>query len=82
MKKEVIVLVLGLLLAQAANPQSSAPASAQSAAAPAQANASVPTGKTAGEVMKNVQVLKYVPASQWNSVMAFVAGSLGVTCEH
>ena len=38
--------------------------------------------KTAGEVMKNVQVLKDAPASEWNSVMFFIAGSLGVGCEH
>lgn len=39
-------------------------------------------GKTAGEVFKNVQVLKRVPADQWFGTMAFIAGSLGVTCDH
>ncbi len=38
--------------------------------------------KTAGEVFKNVQVLKRVPANQWFDTMAFIAGSLGVTCDH
>jgi hypothetical protein len=38
--------------------------------------------KTAGETMKNVQVLKEVPASEWSNVMFFIAGSLGVGCEH
>jgi hypothetical protein len=38
--------------------------------------------KTAAEVFKNIQVLKRVPADQWFDTMAFIAGSLGVTCEH
>jgi hypothetical protein len=38
--------------------------------------------KTAGEAMKNVQVLKDIPASELNNVMFFIAGSLGVGCEH
>jgi hypothetical protein len=38
--------------------------------------------KTAGEAMKNVQVLKDIPASEWNNVMFFISGSLGVGCEH
>ena len=84
MKKEVIVLALEILLAQAATAQSSAAPAAPKPVTvlAAQTNASVPAMKTAGEVMKNVQVLRDVPASQWNSVMAFVAGSLGVSCEH
>jgi len=38
--------------------------------------------KTAGEEFKNIQVLKRVPADQWFDTMAFIAGSLGVTCDH
>ena len=38
--------------------------------------------KTAGEEFKNVQVLKRAPADQWFDTMAFIAGSLGVTCDH
>lgn len=38
--------------------------------------------KTAGEAFKNIQVLKRVPADQWFDTMAFIAGSLGVTCDH
>jgi photosynthetic reaction center cytochrome c subunit len=38
--------------------------------------------KTAAEAFKNVQVLKRVPAEQWFDTMAFIAGSLGVTCDH
>ena len=38
--------------------------------------------KSAGEAMKNVQVLKDVPASEWNNVMFFISGSLGVGCQH
>src|SRR3984957_6300954 len=38
--------------------------------------------KTAAEAFKNIQVLKRVPADQWFGTMAFIAGSLGVTCEH
>ena len=38
--------------------------------------------KTAAEEFKNVQVLKRVPADQWFDTMAFIAGSLGVTCDH
>lgn len=36
--------------------------------------------KTAGEVYKNIQVLKDVPAEQWDRIMATFAGSLGVKC--
>jgi hypothetical protein len=38
--------------------------------------------KTAGEAFKNVQVLKRAPADTWFDTMAFIAGSLGVTCDH
>ena len=38
--------------------------------------------KTAGEAFKNVQVLKRAPADNWFDTMAFIAGSLGVTCDH
>src|SRR5947207_8196130 len=38
--------------------------------------------KTAAEAFKNVQVLKRVPADKWFDTMAFIAGSLGVTCDH
>src|SRR5262245_55047841 len=38
--------------------------------------------KTAAEEFKNIQVLKRVPADQWFDTMAFIAGSLGVTCDH
>jgi hypothetical protein len=38
--------------------------------------------KTAGEAFKNVQVLKRARADQWFDTMAFIAGSLGVTCDH
>src|SRR4051812_13715299 len=37
-------------------------------------------GKTAGEVGKNVQVLKDLPADQLNPTMRFFAYSLGVEC--
>jgi len=40
------------------------------------------TVKTAAEAFKNVQVLKRVPEAQWFDTMAFIAGSLGVTCDH
>lgn len=38
--------------------------------------------KTAAEAFKNIQVLKDVPEDQWYDTMAFIAGSLGVTCDH
>jgi len=38
--------------------------------------------KTAGEAFKNIQVLKDVPEDKWFDTMAFIAGSLGVTCDH
>jgi photosynthetic reaction center cytochrome c subunit len=38
--------------------------------------------KTAGETYKNVQVMKDVPASQWLPTMGFIAGALGVGCDH
>jgi hypothetical protein len=41
-----------------------------------------PAGKTAGETMKNVVVLKDVPATEWQATMVFIGGSLGVRCEY
>jgi hypothetical protein len=38
--------------------------------------------KTAGQVYKNIQVLKDLPADQLLGTMSFVAGSLGVACNH
>jgi hypothetical protein len=38
--------------------------------------------KTAAEELKNIKVLKDVPADEWFPTMAFIAGSLGVGCEH
>lgn len=38
--------------------------------------------KTAGEVFKNVQVLKDAPAEQLAPAMQFIATSLGVGCDH
>jgi len=46
------------------------------------AGAQQPNQKTAAEVFKNIQVLKRVPANQWFDTMSFIAGSLGVTCDH
>ncbi len=37
--------------------------------------------KTAGEMFKNVQVLKDIPASQLLGAMRFIAASLGVECQ-
>jgi photosynthetic reaction center cytochrome c subunit len=52
------------------------------ASANAQAPAQPPADKTAGEFFKNVQVLKDVPASEFTNGMWFIAGSLGVPCQH
>lgn len=38
--------------------------------------------KTAGEMYKNIQVLKDIPASDITNTMWFIAGSLGVPCQH
>jgi Photosynthetic reaction centre cytochrome C subunit len=38
--------------------------------------------RTAEQVYKNIQALKGIPASQLKPTMAFIAGSLGVSCEH
>ncbi len=38
--------------------------------------------KTAEQVYKNIQVFKGLPASQLQTVMTFMAGSLGVRCSH
>jgi hypothetical protein len=53
------------------------PANAQNPAAPATGEAP----KTAEQVFKNIQVLKGVPADQWQPTMQFIASSLGVECE-
>lgn len=46
------------------------------------AQSTAPAEKTAGEVLKNVQVLKDVPISDFDNTMWFIAGSLGVPCQH
>ena len=38
--------------------------------------------KTAGEVFKNVQVMKDIPEGQWFETMSFFTMALGVSCEH
>jgi photosynthetic reaction center cytochrome c subunit len=38
--------------------------------------------KTAEQVYKNIQVLKGIPATELEPTMAFIAGSLGVKCNH
>jgi hypothetical protein len=38
--------------------------------------------RTAGEALKNIQVLKDVPMTEWNDTMNFIGGALGVGCGH
>src|SRR5262249_42269234 len=47
-----------------------------------QAGQSAGQEKSAGQEVKNIQVLKDLPASQLRQAMAFFASSLGVTCDH
>jgi photosynthetic reaction center cytochrome c subunit len=48
----------------------------------AQVPAGKPEEKTVEQVRKNIQALKGLPASQLNPVMDYIAGSLGVRCDH
>ena len=48
----------------------------------AQEAAPAPAPKTAGDIYKNIQVLKDVPAEQMIPTMEFFAASLGVDCDH
>lgn len=41
-----------------------------------------PQPRTAGNVFKNIKVLRDMPASQLQSTMSFIAASLGVDCSH
>ena len=52
------------------------------AQSPSPGQSAPPADKTAGEFYKNVQVLKDVPASEFVNGMWFIAGSLGVPCQH
>lgn len=54
---------------------------AQSSSAPAQTTPSSAAPKTAGEVFKNVQVLKEMPSTQMLPTMRVISGSLGVQCQ-
>ena len=38
--------------------------------------------KNAEDIYKNIQVLKGVPADQWNATMQFIATALGTQCSH
>jgi photosynthetic reaction center cytochrome c subunit len=49
---------------------------------PAAQDKPVKPEQTAEQVYKNIQVLKGMPASQLDAVMAFFTGSLGVRCNH
>jgi hypothetical protein len=44
--------------------------------------APAPSGKTAEQVYKNIQVLNGLPASELDGVMDFMSASLGVGCTH
>jgi hypothetical protein len=83
MKTEFLVLLAGMMVIVFTilqpTPQSSAD---KPTATPASREGTAAVEKTAGEAMKNVQVLKDIPASQWNSAMVFIGASLGVGCEH
>jgi hypothetical protein len=57
------------------------PAQAQSSLGTQSTNPTPATEKTAGEVLKNIQVLKDVPISNLTPTMQFMSGSLGVSCE-
>lgn len=41
-----------------------------------------PQARTAGNVFKNIKVLRDMPASQLQSTMSFISASLGVDCSH
>ena len=41
-----------------------------------------PSDKTAGQFYKNVQILNDMPADDLNNSMWFIAGALGVPCQH
>jgi photosynthetic reaction center cytochrome c subunit len=75
--RKILLAVAGLMLTLALT---FAVAHAQSAAAPAGAQATAPV-KTAGEQFKNVQVLKDLPADQLLPAMQFITVALGVECE-
>ena len=51
------------------------------ALSPAQAD-KAESAKTAGQVYKNIQIFKDLPATQLQGVMTFMASSLGVMCNH
>ena len=51
------------------------------ASSPGQSGGAEPA-KTAGQVYKNIQIFKDLPATQLQGVMTFMASSLGVMCNH
>jgi len=76
-----IILACGVTVAALlALPENSA-TSAQSSLSTA-AQQPPQTVQTAEQVYKNIQVFKGFPASQLDSTMAFISGSLGVKCNH
>ena len=56
--------------------------SAVHAQAPEKASASPNQERTAEQTYRNIQVFKGLPESQLLAAMQFMAGSLGVTCQH
>jgi photosynthetic reaction center cytochrome c subunit len=78
-KRNLIVVVVGIIAFIAAGGIVMGGAKGQSAGAPGQASAAGP--KKAEEQFKNIQVLKGIPADQLIPGMQFITASLGVECE-
>ncbi|HEY2460776.1 MAG TPA: c-type cytochrome [Candidatus Acidoferrum sp.] len=80
-KKKIIATLIASLfsiLAYAAKPLATSPQSSPGTQA---TNPISAREKTAGEALKNIQVLKDVPVSNLIPTMQFISGSLGVSCE-
>jgi hypothetical protein len=82
-KRTFVVAMAGLalsLVAQAGGARTQSAAVQWRSLSSQQAPA--PSGKTAEQVYKNIQVLNGLPASELDGVMDFMSASLGVGCTH
>jgi hypothetical protein len=81
----ILALLLGASSRNAATNEGSGPALDIISSEPKQVTGTVAPGQTkklAGEVYKNIQVFKDVPASQILGTMSFISVSLGVSCSY
>lgn len=82
MKHQFMLAIIFLFIAGGCLIWNSARIGVAHAQAPGKASASPDQERTAEQTYRNIQVFKGLPESQLLAAMQFMAGSLGVSCQH